>query len=250
MPLKTLDSFSPIETHSESKSTHPKTTANRIRIQVKEGLDLADHRANAVFHAIKCRQIKRLHRHPQWASWSDRKKKSMEDAIIRKLEERRDRKKQENEIEFSIQWKKGEYEEVAVEDSANENDEEKGTAMPQVDEEVIDPSLSVELVGRGKEMRSQKRKAVKRSVKESTESNDERSTSRKRAKRRYVRKSLTPKDEGGGDDDDEWITDDGIVAGLWAMKEEGGKAFFAQLDELEKTAKEAYAEFMDKLAAS
>src|SRR5579859_7352562 len=203
MPLKMLDSFSPIENCSESKSTHPKTTINCIHIQAKEGLDLADHRANAVFHAAKCRQIKRFHRHPQWASWSDSKKKSMENAIIRKLEERRDRKKRENEIEFWIKWEKGEYEKVAVEDLANENDEEKGTAMPQADEEVIDLSLSVEMVGRRKEMRSQKRKAVKRSVKESTESNDERSTPRKRAKRRYVRKSLTLKDEGGGDDNNE-----------------------------------------------
>jgi hypothetical protein len=216
-----LGSFSPNKTRPESKSKHPKTTANHSRIKAMEGQELADHRANAAFRAAKCRQIKKLRRHPSWASWSDSKKMYMEAAIIQKLEEKRDQKKRENEIAFSVNWEK-EYEKLEAELAKESASVVKGAAMAQALEEDIDPALRVEA-------------AVKVSDKESS-----------------VEESLTPEDERGGDDDDGWITDEENVeiSELWEKKEEGGRAFFARLGKLEKAAKRVHAEFLDKLATS
>ena len=81
---------------------HSKTTANRNRIAEKKGLDQADHRADTAFRASKCHRIKLLHRDPQWAAWSERKREAMKEAIIRELEEKHNKKKRENEIEFLV----------------------------------------------------------------------------------------------------------------------------------------------------
>jgi len=228
------DPFSPPRARSETQSKNPKTIANRNAIHAKAGLEIAEHRADAAFRANKCRKLQALHRHPQWASWSDKKKEAEENKVVEKLEAIRDERKRKAEIAYNVKWELGESEElsdvaddddsIATDGEKDKSDELLARGMELVP---VDPTLNV-------------------AVDEGEPSAYTEVKGRRNKRRRVTMKSK----EKVLDDDDEWVTDDSMVVDLCEKKEKGGKNFFQVLSGFEAKAVAADTELTDAILAS
>jgi hypothetical protein len=227
------DPFSPPRARSETKSKNPKTIANRKSIHSKDGLEIAEFRADASFRANKCRKLQALHRHPQWASWSDKKKKAEESKVVEELEAKREERKRKAEIAYNVKWELGDSEElsdaaddadaIATDGEKDKSDESLTTGMELVP---VDPTLKVAV--------DEREPSAYTEVKG----------------RRNKRRRVTMKPREKVSDDDGWVTDDSVVADLCEKKEEGGKNFFGVLSEFEAKATAADAELTAAILAS
>jgi hypothetical protein len=149
------DPFSPPRARSETRSKNPRTIANRNAIHAKVGLEIAEHRADAAFRTNKCRKLQVLHRHPQWASWSDKQKEVEENKVIEELEAIRENRKRKAEIAYNVKCELGDSEKLGdseelskadkLSDSADEDDapgveKDKSEELLTTGIELVDPS--------------------------------------------------------------------------------------------------------------
>ena len=236
------DPFSPPRAR-ETKSNNPKTIANRKAIHSKAGLDIADHRADAAFRSAKSRKLNALHRTPQWASWSEEKKETVEADIIRELEKKRDDRKRKAEVALFLKWEKEGVKQAGEDSNESMSDAEKNEEEEEEEEEGVHLNESE---GTSKRvLRSATNiEEVTLGVEASRVDFRRKGNKRRRVTLKQKQKVL--------EEDDGWSTesDDSLSTSLLEAMKKGAKKFYEEMSRLEVKAEASSAELAEALAGA